>query len=407
MSKAFGTLGKIAGVVAGAALIGTGIGAALGGTMILAGVGTASSIAAVAGAVSGIAGSLSQLTAKKPNAVGSINERMLGSDLASPYLMGRAYSGGVEVVDEGWGGKVDKVQNPYSFTGAVYSCCGPCDGIESYVVDWNNVSFSGGAASGYYSGFLYVDSQLGARPEADALSPQWAGCPNWGSAYKLSSMLAVGWSAKFDKKGKVFATGLPPFGIVARGVKVYDPRLDSTFPGGSGSQRVDDESTWVYSDNPALHAGTYAYGRWVNGVLAFGVDEGDAVDFGAVVAWANLCDANGWTIGGTIYEPGDKWANLKRICLAGGAEPINAGGTLTFSWYAPRVALDTIHADDLAPGALGSTAMRSFRDRINTATPKYRSEAHQWSDWSADPVSVEAFVTADAKSAVRKIRSNW
>lgn len=404
MSKAFRTLGQVAGVVAGIALIGSGIGAALGGTMVLTGVGAASSIAAVAGAVSAVSGTIGQLTAKKPGAVGSINERIIGANNPMPYLMGRAYSGGVEVVDEAWGGKVDKVQNPYSFTGAVYSCCGPCDAIESYVVDWNAITVGGGgSATGYYAGFLYVDSQLGARPEASALSPQWAGCPNWGSAYKLSSMLAVGWSAKFDKKGKVFATGLPPLGIVARGVKVYDPRLDSTFPGGSGACRLGDETTYVYSDSPALHAGTYAYGRWVNGELAFGVGYGDAVDFSSVAAWANLCDANGWTIGGTIFEPGDKWANLKRICMAGGGEPINAGGTLRFNWYSPRVSLDTIHASDLAPGALESTAMRGWRERVNTITPKFRSEDHQWSDWPADPVSVEDFVSADGEEKSEEV----
>lgn len=396
----FRNIGKIAGVVAAVALIGSGIGSALGGTMMFTALGSsiaASTIATVAGAISAVAMTAANLTAKKPRAQGAINNRMIGASNLMPYLMGLAFSAGVQVVDEGYGGKVGKVDNPYSFTGVVHSCCGPCDGIDSYLVDWNEVSISGGAASGYYANFLYVMSQLGLRPEPGVLTPQWVGCPNWGSDYKLSSMFATGWSMKFDKKGKVFAAGQPPFGIVGRGVWAYDPRLDSTFPGGSGPQRVDDESTWAYTRNPALHAGTYAYGRWVNGKLVFGVDLGDTVNFGAIAAWANLCDANGWTVNGTIYEPGDRWNNLKKICLAGGGEPILAGGEITFSWHAPRIALDTIRADDLAPGPLGSTAGRGWTDRINTLRPKFRSPAHQWSDTPADAVKVPEFVTADGE----------
>lgn len=394
------SIGKVAGVVAGIALIGSGIGSALGGTMMFTALGSsiaASTIASVAGAISAVAMTAAAMTAPKPRATGAINNRMLGASNLMPYLMGLAFSAGVQVVDEGYGGRIDKVDNPYSFTGVVHSCCGPCDGIDSYLVDWNTVSISGGAASGYYAGFLFVDSQLGQRPEPGILTPQWSGCPNWGSAYKLSSMFATGWSMKFDKKGKVYAGGQPPFGIVGRGVRVYDPRLDSTFPGGSGPQRVTDESTWAYSRNPALHAGTYAYGRWVNGKLVFGIDQGDAVDFGAVAAWANVCDANGWTVNGTIYEPVEsRWNNLKKICQAGGGEPI-PGPVIGFSWRAPRVALDTIRAADLAPGPLGTTAMQGWATRINTMRPKFRSPAHQWSDTPADAVKVAAFVTADGE----------
>src|SRR3546814_5950661 len=126
---------------------------------------------------------------------------------------------------------------------------------------------------------------------SNALSPQWAGTPGWGSAYKLSGQAAIGWSYKFDKKGKKFANGLPVTGAYLTGVKVYDPRLDSTFPGGSGSCRLGDESTYVYSENPALHAGTYAYGRYQNGKRTFGIGlPADGIDWAVVAAWATVCE---------------------------------------------------------------------------------------------------------------------
>lgn len=388
MSKFLRVVGQVAGVVATVAAFVPG----------------GQTVALVAGAVSTVANIGAALTVKKPvRTQGAVTERLIGANNPLPYIMGRFYSGGLQCHDVAWGGKVDKVQNPYRFVAAAHSACGPVDAIEALLVDRQTVSFSGTSALGYYAGFLYADTQLGARPESDALAPHWSGTPNWGSDYKLSGFAAVGWSLKFDKDGKVFTGNLPELGAVVRGVKVYDPRLDSTFPGGSGSCRVDDESTWVYSTNPALHAGSYAYGRWMNGELIFGVDMGDAVDFGAVAAWANLCDANGWTIGGQIFEPGDKWNNLKLIAQAGGGEPVLANGVITFRWQAARTALDIIGRDDLADGTLESTANQSWSARINTARPKYMSEAHSWSMVQADAIAVTDFVTADGEEKAEEL----
>src|SRR3546814_18201581 len=82
--------------------------------------------------------------------------------------------------------------NPYLVDAVVYSGGGPVQSISP------RIDF--GAVPSWYSGYLYTDTQLGARPESNALSPQWAGTPGWGSAYKLSGQAAIGWSYKFDKK---------------------------------------------------------------------------------------------------------------------------------------------------------------------------------------------------------------
>ena len=385
MSKALRTIGKVAGVVATVAAFIPG----------------GQPIAGIAGAVAAISSTAGALTAKKPAAVGNVTSRVIGANNPLPYVMGRTMNGGVQVHEAGYGGLVNKVKNPYYFMAAVHSCCGPIDGFDQFLVDSQPVFFTGAGAvrdaTGYYAGFLHLDAQLGARPEPDALQAKWGGVQSWGAGHKLSSMAALGWSAKFDKDGKVFAGDMPPLAAVLRGVRVYDPRLDSTRPGGVGPCRVTDEATWVYSANPALHAGTYAYGRWVNGKLVFGVDLGDAVDFGAVMAWANTCDANGWQVNGTIYEPGDRWNNLKLIAEAGGGEPVLTGGIITFRWHAPRVPLDTIRAADLAEGPLRSAANQPRSSRINLVRPKYRSEAHAWSMVQAASISIPALLAADGE----------
>ena len=47
------------------------------------------------------------------------------------------------------------------------------------------------------------------------------------------------------------SAGFPTLAALLNGRKLYDPRADST-NGGSGAQRLADETTWVYSNNPAL-----------------------------------------------------------------------------------------------------------------------------------------------------------
>jgi hypothetical protein len=383
MAKVFRVIGQVAGVVATVAAFVPG----------------GQGIAAIAAAVSAVSSISAQVLAKPPAAKGQITERIIGANNPLPYLMGRSYSGGVQVHDVGYGGEVNDVDNPYRFLVTVHSCAGPVEQIESTLANFSPVAFSGTAASGYYNDYWWRDTQLGARPEADALAPNFAGAPRWGASYKLSGFCAVGHTFKWSKKGKRFAGGqLPIVGEIVRGVKVYDPRLDSTYPGGSGSHRINNEATWSYSRNAALHALTYAYGRYVNGVKVFGVDLGAAsIDLSSAVAWANVCDANGWNCDGTIYEPGNKWENLKRICQAGGAQPVLVGGVLRFDYQAPRTALATITRDDLASGPLRDSLGRGWKERHNTIVPRYRSANHQWEYVQSDAVSVPAFITEDGE----------
>lgn len=380
---------KIVGVIAGAvALVATGVGAFAAAGSQLASV--ASSVASIASLVSGVAGVISALTYKPPPARGSVAQVIIAPDAPAPYVMGEVLTGGVLRHDVAYGPTLNKVPNPYRFMALVLSVAGPVQAITPRVDQ--------AAIGSYYTGFLYTDTQLGTTPDV-ALTPQWSGAPGWTTDSKLSGKGCIGWSLKFDKDGKKFASGVPPLAALVQGVKVYDPRLDSTFPGGSGACRLNDETTFVYSANPALHAATYAYGRFQNsGKRVFGVGlPADAIDWANVAAWANVCDANSWTIAGVIYEPADRWANLKDIALAGGAVPLVSGGVLAFHYAAPRVALDTATDADLAEDDIKVTAMASWRDRINAVVPKYRSADHNWELVDAEKVTVSSYVTEDGE----------
>lgn len=395
MSGVLKTVAKVAGVVALVA-----------GTIATAGIGTAafaavaSSVATYAGLASGIAMLGASALAKKPPAQGSVTQVTVAANSETPCIIGETYYGGVLRHDVGYGGKVGKVQNPYRGMVIVYSL-GPVQALVGQYADFLPVSFSGSAATGYYSGFMYRDYQLGASPEASALTPQWGSMPGWGASYKLSGKAAILWGLKFDKDGKIFTAGVPQLGAVWQGVMAYDPTADSTRPGGSGSQRIDDETTWGYSENPRDHALSYIYGRFVDGKKVFGIGLAeDAIDIAAFTAWGNVCEANGWKVGGVIFEPGDRWANLKRIMAAGSAEPIFAGGVLSVKYDAPRVSLVTITADDYSDGAYRTKGMQTWRDRINTIVPKYRSGAHKWEYVESDAITDSGYLAEDGEEKI-------
>ncbi|WP_342657141.1 hypothetical protein NPJ82_09305 [Sphingomonas sp. NY01] len=173
-------------------------------------------------------------------------------------------------------------------------------------------------------------------------------------------------------------------------------------------------ATWEYTTSPGLLALRNALGTWERDeptggryrkVFGAGIPI-DGLIVEDFVHLANVCDANGWHVGGRIFEPGNRWDNLKRILAAGGAEPAWRCGRLGVKVQAPRIALDTITANDLADdGDVVVGAMQGWEQRLNTLTPKYRSEAHRWEYVPANAIQITSYLAEDGeeKSEERQI----
>lgn len=74
--------------------------------------------------------------------------------------------------------------------------------------------------------------------------------PDWTSSHKLSGLAYAYVQLTFNET--THASGFPNITAVVRGKKHYNPKYDDTVDGGSGSQRLNDEETWEYSNNPAV-----------------------------------------------------------------------------------------------------------------------------------------------------------
>ncbi|WP_440978562.1 phage tail protein [Sphingomonas pseudosanguinis] len=408
VSGVLSTVGKVAGIVATVAAFIPG----------------GQPVALIAAAVSAGANVGASLLAVPPPAKGSVNGITVGSDQPMPYLIGETYYGGSRAYQIGYGPTVKKVQNPYALIVDTYSGAGPIEGLVDAQADFVSLGIppAGGAATGYAAGFLWASVQRGAVPEQSALQPHWAGAPGWGTDYRLSGHAAIAWSLLFDRDGKIFASGVPQLGAIWRGQLCWDPRQDSTYPGGCGSHRwavpadtaAHDaaRASWSYTNSPGLNALKYALGVYqrdprVAGstyqkVAGVGLPI-DAVIVEDFIHLANVCAANGWTCGGVIFEPATggqstRWQNLCDILAAGGAEPCWRGGRLGLKINAPRVALDTITAADLADDETVVSSGSGWEERLNTIVPKWRSPDHKWEYVaSTKPVSIALQIEIDGE----------
>lgn len=348
-------------------------------------------ISAALTVVASAASVVAQLTAAPPLSVPNIGDQQIGTNLPAPYVMGQARSRGSLVYIEAHGDPLDGVPNPFLSRAWVHSVAGPVQSMGTFRANQEVISFNAVGeppnaqrkAIGYYDRFMWLDDQVGNQPTAEAMeiTDNFNQEQYWTSAHKLNGMAASLLSIRADDKETHYASGIPDTDRIMQGVKVYDPRKDDTYTGGSGAHRARDESTYEYSTNPALHALTYAIGRFANGIHIFGAKmPDDAIRYSDFVDFANLCDLNGWTIGGTIFESGEEgelWNNLKLILDAGGAKPTIIGGKLGVAYQAPRVALTTIEESDLI-GPYSVPGFRPWSKQKNTVVPRYMSAANNW-----------------------------
>lgn len=208
-----------------------------------------------------------------------------------------------------------------------------------------------------------ISKHLGS--DTEAVDPYFASIApsRYTGAHGWRGFTAIG--VTLDLEDARFQGGLPNITADGSWSLVYDPRKDSTVPGGSGSHRVNDPGTWEWSDNAALCTADHL--RADTGFSA----AADEVNLPKLIAAANVCDELiSLTVGATTTPNQKRYTcngafttdgnNAEAVledlaeCMAGtvvyGADwSINAG-----AWTAPvmtltdadlRGAVDVVQAD--------------------------------------------------------------
>lgn len=183
-----------------------------------------------------------------------------------------------------------------------------CESIEEIWLDgdqilWSQLSGTGGVTSGKYGPINTNEvtnfyAKLG-TPSQTALTELVSAFNDWTSAYTGQDItyLVSAFELGTATGEGVWSQGAPQnIRAVVKGKKVYDPRKDSTTATGSGSHRLNDPTTWEWSDNPALCLADYLFDDRL-GLGAEGVTYND-IDWLMVANAAAACDVTVTTPGG-------------------------------------------------------------------------------------------------------------
>jgi hypothetical protein len=205
-----------------------------------------------------------------------------------------------------------------------------------------------GGVTGTYSGYLNV----AVRTEGTADNYiSINGGTKWGSSRRLTGCAYVHLRVKRtgnDKKAESpLVGGLPSrVTVIGDGALLYDPRKDSTVPGGSGTHRATDQSTWgAYTnaddtDNPALQLLWWMLGWQINGKLSVGCGiPYNRIDMASFITAANICDENvtlaiggtqkRYRSSGTASDSDDRSDIINNLLISMNATLRDNGGKLT------------------------------------------------------------------------------
>jgi hypothetical protein len=391
-------------LVAGALLAAGSVATAVGITL-----GAAFTIGAVAvswGAVLAVTGvalmAVSYLAVRKPkiDSAGSQLDLKLDPQAGVPIVYGRTATGGVVVDRLAWGKK-----NVYLGIVAVLSAGGPVQAIESYKAGDYQIGWNRSPATGVATALIVGGYGSNSKLYKNKLQQRWQNgdapaflTPSSATGYPLNAGALSGLAhtiTRFEQNTDAFPQGVPPSLWVVQGVKLYDPRKDSTYPGGSGPHRLATPSSWTFSENPYLAALQWTLGRFENGTRVYGIGAKWAeVDVASFVAGANVADANGWKVGGVVTTTDDKFAVLSTILAAGGGLPVARGAQIGVTYNAPKATVTTLTASDVI-GEVEISSTTGNRDRQNTIIPKYREESQAWELITGERVSSSVYVNED------------
>lgn len=280
-----------------------------------------------------------------------------------------------------------------------------------------------GGVTATYSGYLTIEIRTeGTAGNTIAIN----GGGKWGSSRRLTGCayvyLRIKRTGNSKKAESPLAGGLPSrVTIVGNGALLYDPRKDSTVPGGSGSHRATDQSTWgIYTDaddcdNPVLQMLWWMLGWKINGKLSVGCGVPyTRIDMPSFITAANICDENvtlaiggtqkRYRTSGTASDADDRMEIINNFLSSINGTLRDNGGKLTVTAMKNDLAdyVLTLSESDMI-GEFGWQQTRGLTDNYNIARGRYvdpsNNSLYQMVDYPevgfASPDGVERVMSLD------------
>lgn len=263
---------------------------------------------------------------------------------------------------------------------------------ELYIEDKLAID-SDGIVQADFTGVLSRATALGDAAQA-AITNVGSGTL-WNASSKFRGVAHI--LLKWVPDEKKLPNGIPSrYTQIVEGAPVYDPRRDSTVPGGSGTHRINDRSTWEYAPldangqpigrNNALQALWYLLGWTIPTVDATGAVTGEALVAGRGVApedinlatfitGANNCETAGYYTDIALSTEDDHVSNENAITGSGLiGRLIDPGGL--WSYYAnvddtANIAVELTDADVLDGTAISWEEFKGMSEQFNQVAGKF------------------------------------
>ena len=185
-------------------------------------------------------------------------------------------------------------------------CEGGIESCEKIYIDDKEVTWSGTLTDGTErtvnssdSNFYKADPTVNGSSAESTISVTWydgdddqsynttvGALSSWTSNHRLRGVSYL--ALKFKWNQDCFG-GIPNVKALIKGRKVYNPNLDGTKTGGSGSHREDTIATWAWSDNPVLCTLDYMRNTRFGMGIANSFFDGDYADWQTA---ADVCDVD-------------------------------------------------------------------------------------------------------------------
>lgn len=248
-----------------------------------------------------------------------------------------------------------------------------------------------GGVTSTYAGYLTVNTRTEGT-SANTISIN--GGYNWGSSTRLTGCaylhVRVKRTGNDSKTESPLVNGLPSrVTVIGDGALLYDPRKDSTVPGGSGSQRYSDQSTWGDytaaddTDNPALQLLWWLLGWKINGELSIGCGvPANRINLESFITAANICDENvvlatggtqkRYRTSGTATDADDRMGTINTFLASMNGTLRDSGGKLSLDIMKNDLADYVLDFDENdVIGEFEWNQTRGLSDSYNKARGRY------------------------------------
>ncbi|WP_053086172.1 hypothetical protein [Nitratireductor soli] len=339
-------------------------------------------------------------------------EVMMGGDVPVTTLYGIGKMAGHRVDYFRWGSG-----NKYNADVFVLAN-GWCDGLEDEIYFYgekhglvprpiigNEVEHWGVSGYGDDISIRFYDGRPGQGPDMKLVNDSQGTGRAWKESSTLSGMAYVVVERLFNETRN--AKGRPYFEFVVRGLRLYDPRQDSTLAGGTGTHRLDDPATWAFSLNPGVQRLNYQIGLRGRISSRTLIGEGKSLgqlDLGSYFAAMNVCDTpreGKPRYQSSLFVTGedDHTEVLKEFDDAMAGYAMNRRGLSGVIAGAPQVPVVTITADDIPDGRAQDLRRRkNTYELFNHISGQFISPENHWKPESLKPVHVNADVAADGRT---------